>query len=107
MQETFYALNSFLNGPSFRSLAASVRARNLLNPVVAAPRPSAAALASTSSREAMIPVEAELAMEVRPKEEVGATMVVCPTGAMGPAGGAIEACCIPERRLLKSSSIFC
>lgn len=110
MQAIFYALKSFLNGPSFRSLAASVRARNLLNPVVAAPRPSAAALASTSSREATIPAEAELAMEVRPKEEVGATVVVGPTGATGPAGtigGAIETCCIPDPRLLKSSSIFC
>ncbi|KAL8129249.1 hypothetical protein V2J09_018404 [Rumex salicifolius] len=48
-------LNNFLNGPSLRSLAASVRARNLLNPVVAAPRPSTAALASTSSREASAP----------------------------------------------------
>ena len=44
-----------LKGPSFRSFAASVKARNLLNPVVAAPLPSAAALVSTSSREAINP----------------------------------------------------
>lgn len=56
----FHALKSFLKGPSFRSLAASVRARNLLNPVVAAPLPSAAALVSTSSLEAIIPGEAGL-----------------------------------------------
>lgn len=54
-------MNSFLKGPSFRSFAASVKARNLLNPVVAAPLPSAAALVKTSSLEAvaMIPEEVE------------------------------------------------
>lgn len=50
-----YPLNSFLNGPSLRSFAASVKARNLLKPVVAAPLPSAAALVSTSSLEVMAP----------------------------------------------------
>jgi hypothetical protein len=50
-----YGLKSFLKGPSFLSLAASVSARNRLNPVVAAPRPSAAALVRTSSREATSP----------------------------------------------------
>lgn len=56
----FFHVKSFLKGPSFRSLAASVKARNLLNPVVAAPLPSAAALVKTSSREAIIPGEAGL-----------------------------------------------
>ena len=57
-----HGLKSFLNGPSLRSLAASVRAKNLLKPVVAAPLPSAAARASTSSREAISPIAAELAI---------------------------------------------
>jgi hypothetical protein len=46
---------SFLNGPSFWSFAASVSARNLLKPAVAAPRPSAAAQVRTSSRVAINP----------------------------------------------------
>lgn len=94
-----YALKSFLKGPSFRSFAASVRARNLLKPVVAAPRPSAAALANTSSREAMSPTEARL----------GRLAITGAAGAVGAAGtgGAIEGCVIPGPCLLKSSSIVC
>lgn len=50
-----HPLNNFLNGPSLRSFAASVKARNLLKPVVAAPLPRAAALVSTSSLEMIAP----------------------------------------------------
>lgn len=53
-----HALNNFLNGPSLRSFAASVKARNLLKPVVAAPLPRAAARVSTSSLEVMAPDDA-------------------------------------------------
>lgn len=89
-----YALNSFLKGPSFRSLAASVRARNLLNPVVAAPRPSAAALVSTSSLEVINPTDIGL-------------LITGAAGAAGAAGTTIEGCVIPGPCLLKSSRIAC
>lgn len=90
-------LNSFLKGPSFRSFAASVKARNLLNPVVAAPRPSAAALVNTSSREVTNPVEAEFGIT----EDGGAG------GAAGTTDGAIVGCVVPGPCLLKSSRIVC
>ncbi|GKD90106.1 hypothetical protein Tco_1365613, partial [Tanacetum coccineum] len=51
------ALKSFLNGPSVRSFATSVKARNLLKPVVAAPLPRAATLVSTSSLDARSALE--------------------------------------------------
>lgn len=51
-----YPMKSFLNAPSFLSLVVdSVKAKNLRIPVVAAPRPSAAALATISSFNGMIP----------------------------------------------------
>ena len=75
----FHALKSFLNGPSFRSFAASVRARNRLKPVVAAPRPSAAALVSTSSREA-----------INPAVELAIAGLAGTGGAAGATDGAIE-----------------
>lgn len=53
-----HPLNNFLNGPSLRSFAASVKARNLLKPFVAAPLPRAAALVSTSSLEMIAPGDA-------------------------------------------------
>lgn len=96
-----HALKSFLKGPSFRSFAASVSARNLLNPVVAAPRPSAAALVSTSSREAITPTEAGFAT-VRAAGATGAVGVAWTTGV-----AVMEGCVIPDPRLLKSSSILC
>lgn len=96
-----HALKSFLKGPSFRSFAASVSARNLLNPVVAAPRPSAAALVSTSSREAITPTEAGLATAA----VAGAIAAVGATWTTGVA--VMEGCVIPDPRLLKSSSILC
>lgn len=87
-----HGLKSFLKGPSLRSFAASVKARNLLNPVVAAPLPSAAALVNTSSREATSPIEAGLGI----------------TGAAaGTTDGMIEGCVIPGPCLLKSSSTLC
>lgn len=93
------ALKSFLKGPSFRSFAASVNARNLLNPVVAAPRPSAAALVSTSSLEAISPAEAGF--------DIRATVGAVGRGMGGAAGGGIEGCVIPGPCLLKSSSMLC
>lgn len=52
----FYPMKSFLRGPSLRSLEVdSVNARILRIPVVAAPLPSAAALATISSFNGMIP----------------------------------------------------
>ncbi|KAL9398124.1 hypothetical protein Peur_007085 [Populus x canadensis] len=44
-----------VRGMTFRAACASVSARNLLKPVVAAPRPSAAAQVRTSSRVAINP----------------------------------------------------
>lgn len=96
-----HALKSFLKGPSLRSFAASVSARNLLNPVVAAPRPSAAALVSTSSREAITPTEAGLTTA----GVAGATGTVRAAWTSGVA--VMEGCVIPDPRLLKSSSILC
>lgn len=74
-----HPLNNFLNGPSLRSFAASVNARNLLKPVVAAPLPRAAALVSTSSLEVIAPGDAAVlvmtgAIEVFGADE-GAIMV--------------------------------
>jgi len=90
------ALKSFRKGPSFLSLAASVRARNLLKPVEAAPRPRAAALVSTSSPEAIY----QTAM----LDIAGAIMG---SGAAGTMGGATGGCVIPGPSLLKSSNIVC
>lgn len=95
--EGSHGLKSFRKGPSFLSFAASVRARNLLKPVVAAPRPNAAALASTSSREAttadtaglMIAGGADGAVEVATED------------------GAIDGCLMLDPCLLKSSSMVC
>lgn len=95
-----YPVKSFLNGPSFRSLAASVRARNLLNPVVAAPLPSAAALASTSSLEVIIAAETGFAI-------TGATEGVEAAGATEGEGPTTVGLVIPDPRLLKSSNILC
>lgn len=92
-----HALKSFLKGPSFRSFAASVKARNLLNPVVAAPLPSAAALVSTSSREATSPIEAGLDITVAAEA----------VGAAGTTVDTTEGCVIPGPCLLKSSNILC
>lgn len=75
-----------------------MRARNLLKPVVAAPRPSAAARASTSSLEAISPIEAELGIR---EAAAGAGWTVVATT------GAIEGCVIPGPCLLKSSSMLC
>lgn len=94
----FHALKSFLNGPSFRSLAASVKARNLLNPVVAAPLPSAAALVNTSSLEAIIPSEVGLV-------RAGGAGGLGTAGTTDVARGSGRV--IPDPRLLKSSNIFC
>lgn len=94
----FHALKSFLNGPSFRSLAASVKARNLLNPVVAAPLPSAAALVNTSSLEAIIPSEVGLV-------SAGGAGGLGTAGTTDVARGSGRV--IPDPRLLKSSNIFC
>lgn len=53
-------MKSFLKGPSLRSLVVdSVNARILRIPVVAAPLPSAAALATISSFNGMIPAGAD------------------------------------------------
>ena len=79
------ALKSFLKGPSLRSFAASVRARNLLNPVVAAPLPRAAALVSTSSLELVA---------IAPPTEVEAAEIFVmarTVGAVGTAGTTDEA----------------
>lgn len=95
-----HALKSFLKGPSFRSFAASVSARNLLNPVVAAPRPSAAALVNTSSREAVTPGEAAGTTDAA--GAIGRVRAACVAGA-----AEMEGCAIPDPRLLKSSSILC
>ena len=86
-------LNSFLKGPSLRSLSASVRARNHLKPVEAAPRPSAAALVSTYSRGAIKPTALEAVI---------AGLIA------GVAGGATNGtgCIIPCLCLLKSSSMI-
>lgn len=109
---TFYALKSLRNGPSLRSLAASVNARNLLKPVVAAPRPSAAARARTSSwfasapfKEAMLGVieTAGVATEGTIWTDAVATggaTVGATTGCLM-AGAGAGAC------LLKSSRIAC
>ena len=95
-----YALKSFLKGPSFRSFAASVRARNLLKPVVAAPLPSAAARANTSSREAISPTAAELGITAAAAApEAGWTAVA--------TEGEIEGCVIPGPCLMKSSNMLC
>lgn len=52
----FHPMKSFLRGPSLRSLVVdSVNARILRIPVEAAPLPSAAALATISSFNGMIP----------------------------------------------------
>lgn len=96
-KKMFQALKSFLKGPSFRSFAASVKARNLLNPVVAAPLPSAAALVSTSSREAISPIEVIL----------GNARAIGAVGAAGRTDCTIEGCVIPGPRLMKSSRIVC
>lgn len=93
---TFQGLKSFLKGPSFLSFAASVRARNLLNPVVAAPRPNAAALVRTSSLDAISPTVGLVI--------VGAGGVLEATGG---ADGETEGCVIPGPCLLKSSSMLC
>lgn len=94
-----YVLNSFLKGPSFLSLAASVRARNLLKPVVAAPRPSAAALVNTSSREA--------AMKPTAVEVVSAGAGGAAVGVAGGTDGTMAGCVMPGPCLLKSSSMLC
>lgn len=53
---TFHPMKSFLRGPSLRSLEVdSVNARILRIPVVAAPLPRAAALATISSFNGIIP----------------------------------------------------
>jgi hypothetical protein len=93
----FQALKSFLKGPSFRSFAASVKARNLLNPVVAAPLPRAAALVSTSSREAISPNEAIF----------GIAGAAGAAGVAGTTDATIDGCVIPGPRLTKSSNILC
>ena len=95
-----HALKSFRKGPSLRSLAASVKARNLLNPVVAAPRPSAAALVSTSSRDAINPTEARF--------EIAGTVAAGGAGDIAwPSGATLEGCEIAGAPLLKSSNILC
>jgi hypothetical protein len=104
----FYGLKSLRNGPSLRSLAASVNARNLLNPVVAAPRPSAAARASTSSRFVVrAPVKAAM-LGVIDTAGVGTganwTDVVAAGGA---TVGATVGCFMAGASLLESSSIAC
>lgn len=90
-------MKSFLKGPSFLSFAASVRAKNLLNPVVAAPRPRAAALVRTSSRDAISPTVGLVI--------VGAGGVLETTG--GADGDETEGCVIPGPCLLKSSNMLC
>lgn len=68
-----------------------------MNPVVAAPRPSAAALVSTSSLGTRSPADAGFCIR--------ATVGAVGTGVT--AGGGIEGCVIPGPCLLKSSSILC
>lgn len=108
----FYALKSLRNGPSFRSLAASVNARNLLNPVVAAPRPRAAARASTSSRFARAPVKAAMlgVIETAGVATDGAIwMDVVVTGAatVGVTAGCLMVGARAGACLLKSSRMAC
>lgn len=71
-----------------------------MNPVVAAPRPSAAARASTSSLEVMSPSEAELGI-TEATAAAGDDWTVVTTDCV------IEGCVIPGPCLLKSSSIVC
>lgn len=66
---------------------------------MAAPRPSAAALVSTSSLEAISPAEAGF--------DIRATVGAVGRGMGGAAGGGIEGCVIPGPCLLKSSSMLC
>lgn len=89
-------------------MAASVKARNLLKPVVAAPRPRAAARVSTSSRDIVIAPAApapafEAVDEVVTVEAVGGVGgAECTTTA-----GATEGCLILGLCLLKSSIMAC
>jgi hypothetical protein len=103
----FYGLKSLRNGPSLRSLAASVNARNLLNPVVAAPRPSAAARARTSSRLERAPVKAAM-LGVIDTAGAGTGAIWTDVVATGGATvGATVGCFMAGASLLKSSSIAC
>ena len=68
-----------------------------MNPVVAAPLPSAAALVSTSSREAISPIETGLGIAGAAAEA---------EGAAGTTDVTTEGCVIPGPCLLKSSSIL-
>lgn len=92
----YQALKSLRKGPSFRSFAASVKARNLLNPVVAAPLPSAAALVSTSSLEAI--TAADDVVAIGGGTGVTTTWIACV--ATGDSR-------IPDPRLMKSSNMVC
>lgn len=66
-------MKSFLRGPSLRSFVVdSVKARILLIPVVAAPLPSAAALATISSFNGMIPAGVDWLAIIGADEELGA-----------------------------------
>lgn len=91
-------------------MAASVKARNLLKPVVAAPRPRAAARVSTSSRDIVIaPAAAAPAPAFEAVDEV---VTVEAVGGVGGAectttAGATEGCLILGLCLLKSSIMAC
>lgn len=90
-------MKKFLKGPSFLSFAASVKAKNLLNPVVAAPRPRAAARVNTSSREAM-PMSDDDVVFASTGGENGVGVAT---------GVAIGDCIFPVLCLLNSSNMVC
>ncbi|XVF21852.1 hypothetical protein REPUB_Repub12eG0125100 [Reevesia pubescens] len=96
----FQFVSQKINGSFTVNIRASVKARNLLNPVVAAPRPRAAALVSTSSREAINPTEAGFDIAGTVAAE-GAVDIAWPSGAT------LEGCEIVGTPLLKLSNILC
>lgn len=110
-----YGLKSFRKGPSLRSLAASVKARNLLKPVVAAPLPRAAARVRTSSRDAIGPPAAAAAAEAaEPAAATAAVVEGVDAGSLWLGGGAematvgaVDGCVMAGLCLLNSSSMAC